>query len=244
MLETENSGIVIVRGVHPEEVSAFCLSNDISKVLKRKGYYVSLETVPYKYSLNYLADNKPEIISAYYKTSRTPCFYESVSKEFKMKLKKVDPSGKISGIWAHNISHQVPCPVFEELREMYDEEPIFDFHNSWPMRSEKVARGVDRKLFTLGDGYYGFIRPEENIENLYTVEIPAFSRKVPREILERRRKTIKVIKKYESRPELVIRYLENVVDFKKSSENGLTDRKAVRKIAETVEDVVKEGFKL
>ncbi len=249
----ENGNLVFVRGIHPNEVSAFSLAIDVAKFLRQRGYDVSLETLPYSYSLNYLADHEPGVILKYCRFMKTTRYEKARRREFEEELRRADPSGDFSEIWEWNLSHRLPQPAIRKLREEYKGSPIIEFHNRRALRSghrfsdifsDDINPSTDEAIFfTVDDGHYGIISKDAKIENCYFLEIPSFYRRVPREVLIRRKKVFGAVKGSFEHPHAFLDYLEYVVDFKKSQRRGLTGQKMVEKLAEAIEEMVTKNGK-
>lgn len=240
MLET--SSLAFIRNVHINEVSAFCLARDVAEVLRQGGYDISLETIPYDCSLNFLADHHPRVIRKYYEYMNCPKELDELKlREYENELRKADLSDNKASVWGDNLCYQYPYSVVKELREKYGGKLMIDFHNSPAEKFGDIERPHREKnrLFPLGNGYYGSISLDENIDNCHTIEIPAVYRRVPKEILKRRKKVIRIIEN-DSDAELILFYLERVVNFEKSQRKGLIGEETTKKIAEVIEETMRK----
>jgi len=235
----DSKSLIITRGTHPHEVTAFYLAKEVSSALKQRDYNVSLMTIPYDYSLNYLVDHKPILVMRCLKTPKDQSEFVPLEREYIEALERSDMPGIRRDCWDHNLTAQFPEPIIYDLRMKNPGKILFDFHN-FP-----AGTAFDRRdhglvsIFTLNNKFDGFVDSEDVNEKYFTVEIPAFFRALPKEILERRKNVIDFIKQNERMPSDYLDYLESVADFKESARKGLTDNEATKIIAEAVEDVFK-----
>ncbi len=228
--------IVFLRGVHINEVSAFCLAKDVAELLKQDGYDVSLETIPRQYSFSYLAFHYPKLLLRYYDFMASPKSEGSEWKRYKRELINTRPQNEESELLENILCRQYPFTEVKKLAEKHKGKPMIDFHNL-PVFSD-IEREKEMNFFQLGN-FHGFIYPDSEIDNLHIIEIPAIFRKLPKNILKKQKRVIKAVKMSDNGHEDTI-YLEYVVDLKKSQERGLADEKAIGKIAEVIEEVVNE----
>lgn len=236
MEKLETNKLVFLRGVHPSEVTAFYLADKVSELFRQKDYVVTLLTVPYECSLNYMVDHLPAVVSRFYKHEGLP------KKELDKEIKKYDPSGKMKKEWESNLSGEFLGFIRDAVRNRIGTKPIVDFHSSQapPFSPTKEDPNYAWDIFTIGNGYNGFICSDGFTENCFVVEIPAKYRELPSEILERRRDALGVIRRRDNSHFDNTRYLDRVADFKASKEEGLVSDSAAEEIANAIESVVKE----
>jgi len=255
---SEKDGIIFVRNTHPNETSAFSLARTVAETFKQTGYNVLLKTLPYQYSLNYLVDHEADTVLKYCgfisKTEHKYCLSPEFEDEFRLnfedELRKSDYSGAFFEFWKCNLIGQM-SPAIRQIRNENKGKPIVEFHNKPALKNDTfseilsnainpISNGI-RRFFRLPNDYYGYIAETRGIEDCYFLEVPAIFRIVPREVLERRKRIFEAIQRSFEYPDYPLTYLQNVVDFKKSKEMGLTGEEAVREIAKAIKDVIKKS---
>jgi hypothetical protein len=220
-MKSNGRKLTIVRNMHPDEVTAFCLARDVTKILKSRLNHADMFTIPYEYSLCYMSDHAQNVIQSYYGNGN-----ESLESE----IKRLGPTKNQSKAWIQNLNCTRSDVMLDVLRKGDRNLKIVDFHN-FPagdccFRRDEASRFSPVQYFSV-NGYDGFLYSRSN--NNYVVEIPALYKSVPREVLDRRMCVSDMMSPYKAD------YITKVVDYRRSSCAGLTGQRMAKSIARSIE---------
>jgi hypothetical protein len=229
--------VVILRGMHPNEVTAFYLAKEASTLLRQRGYGMKLVTMPYEFSLSYIADHAPTIVPKHFEFMG--CLdeeAEELERDFFEEVKKFDPSNRLKDYWDSALCDMRTFNdyVRQSVRKESGTAPIIDFHNS-PASALVKSRG-SASAFRVAPKYIGDVYANNNVDGCYIMEIPALFRTVPKIVQERRKDVIKEVR-HSMHPQDSW-YLTKVADFPRSKQEGLTCSSAAGGIVNAIENVI------